>query len=109
MTIPAWVITMGIPSAITGLLVWWLKKRMDAQEQRQIEREQNQEKLIIMMMNSTKANTVGITAIAKAVQRIPDAQCNGDMTAALVRMEEIALEQKEFLTEQGVKHIFDGQ
>ena len=44
-------------------------------------------------------------ATAKAVQRIPDAKCNGDMHAAL----DYELEQKHdlenLLTRQGVNHI----
>ena len=40
----------AIPSSITGLFVWWVKKKLDQQEERQLEREKNQEKLMVMMM-----------------------------------------------------------
>ena len=103
---PEWILIMGIPSAITGILVWLIKKRMDKQEAAQIEREKNQEKLILMMMNSTRSNAVGIQAIARAIQRIPDAKCNGDMEAALATMAEYQAQEKEFIMEQGIKHIF---
>lgn len=99
----------GIPSAITGLGVWFFKKRVDAQEKRQTEREENQEKLIYIIMQSTRANNVGIQAIARAVQRIPEAHCNGDMTAALEQMDKLAKEEKSFILEQGLKHIFNEQ
>ena len=71
------------------------------------EREENQEKLILMMIQSTKANNVGITAIAKAVQRIPDAHCNGDMTEALEKMDAVQKEEQKFLTERGIKYLFE--
>lgn len=46
-------------------------------------------------------------ATAKAVQRIPDAHCNGDMHAALEYAAKVKHEQKDFLTQQGVESLFD--
>lgn len=97
----------GIPSAITGLGVWWFKRRVEQNEKKAQERESNLEALVLMMMQSTRANNVGITAIAKAVQRIPDAHCNGDMTEALRKMNEVAEKEKQFLIDKGVKYIFE--
>lgn len=97
----------GIPSAITGLAIWWVKRKIEANERKQTEREQNQEKLILMMMQSTRANSVGIEAIARAVQRIPDAHCNGDMDSALEKMAIVQKEEQKFLLERGVKYIFE--
>ena len=97
----------AIPSSITGLFVWWVKKKLDQQEQRQLEREKNQEKLMVMMMNSTKANSIGIQAVARAVQRIPDAHANGDIDSAIEEMNKLQKEEDNFLTEQGVKHILN--
>ena len=97
----------AIPSSITGLFVWWVKKKLDQQEQRQLEREKNQEKLMVMMMNSTKANSIGIQAVARAVQRIPDAHANGDIDSAIEEMNKLQKEENNFLTEQGVKHILN--
>ena len=97
----------AIPSSITGLFVWWVKKKLDQQEERQLEREKNQEKLMVMMMNSTKANSIGIQAVARAVQRIPDAHANGDIDSAIEEMNKLQQEEDNFLTEQGVKHILN--
>lgn len=97
----------AIPSSITGLFVWWVKKKLDQQEERQLEREKNQEKLMVMMMNSTKANSIGIQAVARAVQRIPDAHANGDIDSAIEEMNKLQKEEDNFLTEQGVKHILN--
>ena len=97
----------AIPSSITGLFVWWVKKKLDQQEERQLEREKNQEKLMVMMMNSTKANSIGNQAVARAVQRIPDAHANGDIDSAIEEMDKLQKEENNFLTEQGVKHILN--
>lgn len=101
------LVLFAIPSSITGLFVWWMKKKLDQQEERQLEREKNQEKLMVMMMNSTKANSIGIQAVARAVQRIPDAHANGDIDSAIEEMNNLQKEEDNFLTEQGVKHILN--
>lgn len=101
------ILLFGIPSAITGIAIWWLKRKIEANEKKQAERENNLEELVLLMVNSTKANNVGITAIATAVQRIPDAHCNGDMKAALEKMEEIQQKEKQFLIDKGIKYIFE--
>ena len=101
------ILAFGIPTAITGLAVWWLKRRIEASDKKHQEQEKNLENLVLMMMQSTRANTVGITAIAHAVQRIPDAHCNGDMTAALAEMDKIQGKEKQFLIDKGIKYIFE--
>lgn len=101
------LLAMGIPTAITGLLVWWLKRHIDETERNREEKEQNTEKLMIMIMQNSRATCVLATATAKAVQRIPDAHCNGDMTHALEEAARIQEEEKDFLLDQGIKHIFD--
>lgn len=100
------LLAMGIPSAITGLLVWWLKRYIDKRDKRAEEREHDLEKLMLMIMQTSRATNVLAEATARAVQRIPDAHCNGDMTAALERAAKIQKEEQEFLIDQGVKHIF---
>lgn len=106
-----WLESLGVPAALVsagiGLVFWWVKRRLDKQEKEQREREENQKKLFLMMMQSTRANAVGIKAIARAVQRIPDAHCNGDMTKALEVMADHQKEEKEFLLKHGVDHVFD--
>lgn len=100
------VIAMGIPTAITGFLVWWLKKYIDRNEQRAVEREKNTETLMTLIMQTSRSNNVLAEATARAVQRIPDAKCNGDMTSALAKAAHIREEEEKFLADQGLKHIF---
>lgn len=100
------ILLMGIPTAITGLLVWWFKRAIDKRDAKAAEREQNTEKLMLMIMQTSRATNVLAEATAKAVQRIPDAHCNGDMTSALEKAARIQKEEQQFLMDQGVKHIF---
>ena len=97
---------MGIPTAITGLFVWWLKKYIDNYEHKREEQEQNTERLMTMIMQTSRATNILATATAKAVQKIPDAHCNGDMTSALEEAARIQKVEKDFLLDQGIKHIF---
>ena len=99
---------MGIPTAFTGFLVWLLKRSIDQRDKRNDEKEKNTEKLMLMIMQTSRANNILATATAKAVQRIPDAHCNGDMTEALKKAAEIQKEEQQFLIDQGLKNIFGG-
>lgn len=45
-------------------------------------------------------------ATAKAVQRIPDAHCNGDMTEALKKAHKLQEEETELLTSAAIEHLF---
>lgn len=101
------LIALGVPTAFTGLLVWWLKKHIDKTEQEREVKERNREQLMLMIMQTSRATNVLAEATAKAVQRIPDAKCNGDMTRALQEASRIQKEEKDFLIDQGIKHIFD--
>lgn len=100
------LIAMGVPSALTGFLIWWLKKYMDKLEARRDKREANLERFMKYTMANSRATNILAEATAKAVQRIPDAHCNGDMTSALEEAARIQKEEKEFLFEQGIEHIF---
>ena len=79
----AFVAAMGIPSAIMGLVVWRLKGRIEEKEAAQVKRTKDQQDLFLIIVQSTRASIALGEATAKAVQRIPDAHCNGDMHSAL--------------------------
>lgn len=97
----------GIPSAILGLAIWFLKRSIDKREAKRDERERNTEQLMLLIMQTSRATNILAEATAKAVQRIPDAHCNGDMTSALERARNIQQEEKDFIMNQGIKHIFE--
>lgn len=99
-------LVMGVPTSITGFLVWWLKRWMDKRENKLNERTKNIEQLVLMVMQNGRANIILAEATARAVQRIPDAHCNGDMDSALQQAAKVQREEKDFLLNHGIKHIF---
>ena len=94
----------GIPAAITGLAIWWVKRKIEANEKKHEQREKNLESLVLMMMESTRANTNLCVAIGEAVR---DGSCNGNMSNALAKVNEVQEREKKFLIDLGVKHIFE--
>ena len=59
------------------------------------------------MIKGTSAAIALGEATARAVQRIPDAHCNGDMHAALEYATKVKHEQKDFLTKQGIHALYE--
>lgn len=103
------VLAMGIPTAFTGFMFGLLKRHIDRNEEARNEKEKNTERFMLLIMQNTRATNILAEATARAVQRIPDAHCNGDMTAALAEAAKIQKEEKDFLFDQGIKHIFDNK
>lgn len=103
----AFVAAMGIPSAIMGLIIWRLERRIDKREKEQAAQEQGQKDLFVLVVQGTNAAIALGEATARAVQRIPDAHCNGDMHDALDYAADIKHKQKDFLTRQGVSYLMD--
>lgn len=98
------LVAAGIPSALVGLLIWFFKRKIDANEKARAEQTSNMESLIFMMLQNTRANTILCVATAEAVR---DGHCNGNMTSALKAVEAAAAEEKKFLLEKGIKYIFE--
>ena len=88
----------GIPSALVGVLIRRLEKKMDKKEKAREEHE-------LLVVKSINASIALGEATAEAVARIPDANCNGDMHAALDYARKVKHEQKEFLNRQAVHAI----
>lgn len=118
MNIETLLIAMSIPSAVTGFCFWLIEHRINQRErEEEKKREQHQkdmdqkerlrEESQFLILQSVNAAIALGEATAKAVQRIPDANCNGDMHAALDYATKVKHEQKEFLTKQGIQNIFD--
>ena len=114
----AFILALGIPSASTGFLVWNFErkiakreaKREKEQEERhkkEAEREKAREELQIHTIQGVSAAIALGEATAKAVQRIPDAHCNGDMHDALNYAIKIKHEQKDFLTRMGIASVVE--
>lgn len=109
-------IAAGVPSAIAAFCFWMLERRIQEraeaekserarrQEEQDI-KEENREKLQYMMLKALDGSLYLSEATAKAVQRIPDAKCNGDMHKALDYELDAKYDLENFLTRQGVNHI----
>lgn len=97
---------LGIPTAITSLGLWLLQRRISKREAVQDAREAAREQNEVLLIQNTRVALALAEATAVAVQRIPDAHCNGDMHAALEYARKVKHAQKDFLTEQGVKAIY---
>ena len=83
-------------------------RRRDKRERAQLAQQQRlQEQLMLKLIESNWAAIALAEATAKAVQRIPDAHCNGDMHAALEYSGNVKHSQKEFLAQQGIHAILD--
>ena len=96
---------LGIPTAITSLGLWLLQRRISKREAVQDAREAAREQNEVLLIQNTRA-ALALAEATVAVQRIPDAHCNGDMHAALEYARKVKHAQKDFLTEQGVKAIY---
>lgn len=83
------------------------RKKDKAERAAAAEQQKLQEQLLLKLIESSWAAIALGEATATAVQRIPDAHCNGDMHAALKYAADVKHAQKEFLTKQGIHAILD--
>lgn len=100
----AFLAAMGIPSAGMGLIVWGFKRRIDERDKAQEERNKAQQRLMVLLVQSTRASIALGEATAHAMQR---GHTNGDMEAALEYAASVKHNQKAFLEEQGIHNLFD--
>lgn len=110
MDITTLLMAASIPSAITsaiiGLCFWRLKRRLEKQEKEREKKEAARRKNEIIIIESVNAAIALGEATARAVQRIPDAHCNGDMHDALAYATNIKHKHKNFITEQGIDALY---
>ncbi len=94
---------MGIPSAVTGLCFWAIQKNITKRDTQRDEREKAREKNEILLMRSVGAAIALGEATACAIR---DGKCNGELSAALAYAQKVKHEQKDFMTEQGIKNLY---
>ena len=111
------MLAVCVPSAVVGFAFWMVEKRIEkrdkaneqARERRQREidaREEKRQENEFMTLKCVNAALALGEATAKAVQRIPDAHCNGDMHAALEYAAQVKHEQKDFIERAGIQNIY---
>lgn len=112
------VLIACLPSAITGFCFWCIEQKIQKQSKKlaeeekqrreaQDKREKLHEQQELFLVQGVNAAIALGEATARAVQRIPDAHCNGDMHAALDYAAKVKHEQKDFLTRQGIESIYE--
>lgn len=97
----------AVPGTVTGLIVWLFKRSLDKREAAREKKEENREKLQLIILQSVQAETALSRATAKAVQRIPEFKCNGDMTKALEYEETVKRKRRAFLDELGIHALHE--
>lgn len=113
---PLWLLLMAF--GVPAFMLRRFEKKMDQreadrraeqaeQERKAEEREHNREEMNRLQVRTTMAAIALGEATARAVQRIPDAHCNGDMHAALDYVKTVKREEKDFLTGLGIHALYE--
>ena len=99
-----------LPSAVTGFCFWCIQQKIqkaDKKREDEEKREKLREQQELFLVQGVNAAIALGEATAKAVQRIPDAHCNGDMHAALDYAAKVKHEQRDFLAKQGIMQLYE--
>lgn len=97
----------GFPAAVLGFCFWLLQRKIDKKDEEAQRRERRRVQFDLTVIKQCNASIALGEATARAVQRIPDANCNGDMHKALDYASKIKHEQKDFLAELGIEALYD--
>lgn len=113
---PLWLLlaAFGVPA----FMMRRIEKKLDAREEKRRKeqaekeakaeaREKAREKLDLLLIQEMTAVSTVVDATARAVQRIPDAHCNGDMSKALEYAASVKNLRKNFLTELGIHALHE--
>ncbi len=105
------ILAAGIPSAITGFCFWLLEHKIQKRDAKNIEEQQHKDEINkkqnVLILKQVSASLALGEATAKAVQKIPDSHCNGDMHQALEYAQNIKHEYKDFLTDLAADSMSD--
>ncbi len=106
---PWWLaaIITAIPTGISGIGFWMIQRKLTKRDELQAERDRARLSNEYLLIKKLDATVTLAEATARAVQRIPDAKCNGDMHAALEYAEKVKREHRAFITEQGIHQLYD--
>lgn len=94
------LIAVGLPSAIVGGIVGIffhrIEKKMDKEREARRKYELFQVKIQAATISLCKANAIALK----------NGKCNGETSEALDYLNKVKHEQWDFLTEQGIDHLF---
>jgi hypothetical protein len=98
------VVVIGVIEAlVTSMGIWFLQRSISKRDQAAQERER--EDLEFNLLTAVNVSIALGEATAKAVQRISDAHCNGDMTDALSYTTAVKHDLKNFLHRMAVEKV----
>lgn len=101
------VLACGIPSGIVSLIVgifaYKINRKMDDDRKAREEQERARKQFETFQIKALTATMALCEANATALQ---NGRCNGETHAALRYMQKIKHEQRDFLTSQGIEHLF---
>lgn len=109
-----WLASTGILSA----LIWYFEHKTQRREQlrdkkhdeeaaEDMKRERKRDETLDFILKESDVALNVSTATARAVQRIPDAHCNGDMSSALAEADEIRKEKDERFRKATIKEAHE--
>lgn len=101
--IAAVIVSMSIPSAITGFCFWCLEKRMEKRDKEMAVKEAAREKNEVLMVRSIGAAIALGEAAALAMK---NGHTNGETEAALEYARKVKHDQKDFLQEEAIKNLY---
>ena len=101
------LLAIGLPSAIIGGIVAFafnrIEKKMDADRKAREKHEEARRDYELFQVKTLTA----VIALSKAnAIALKTGKCNGETTAALEYLERVKHEQRDFLTAQGIEHLF---
>lgn len=105
-TLIIFLTAMSIPSAITGFCFWLIERKISKREALEDKKDEARKRNEIIIIESVNAAIALGEATARAVERIPDAHCNGDMHSALEYATNIKHKHKDFIVEQGIEALY---
>ena len=105
LSIKVLVVLVSVPTVVTSMLIWYLQRSIAKREKGTEVREQDREDMEYLLLNTINASMSLSEATARAVQNIPDAHCNGDMTKALKYAEDTKHELKNYLNRKAVEKV----
>lgn len=92
-------------TAVVGILVSRLNRRIEESDKEKERKDQAKLEHTALMVHLTMASlSLGITT-AEAIQRIPDANCNGEMHEALSFAKEAKREYRDFQQRQTAERL----
>ena len=114
------VVLAALPTGAVTLGVYFIQRSIEKRDKKQESerqarqqevdrRDQQRQDNEFMTLKCVMASLDLAEATAKAVQRIPDAHCNGDMTQALEKAAKVRQQQEEFVERAGISSIYQNQ